>query len=75
MIEEYNFKNLSEIKERDLFTVDLKKSNTIYYQFLSFDGNYYTAQKFQSAEIMKWQEDIRVIIIGRVPSQRCNGSN
>jgi len=60
------YKNLSELKKGDLFTHRLEQFNTVYYEFINFDREYYRAKIFQKNNLIKYRDDIIVMVVGKV---------
>ena len=63
---DYTSGNLSELKKGDLFTHKLEQFNTVYYEFINFDGEYYNAKIFKKDELIKYPDDIIVMVVGKV---------
>ena len=63
---DYTFKNLSELEKGDLYTHKLEELNTVYYEFINFDGEYYHARIFQKDELIQYRDDIIVMVVGKV---------
>jgi len=66
MTTNYTYKNLLELKKGDLFTHKLEQFNTVYYEYINFDGEYYHAKIFQKDELTKYRDDIIVMVVGKV---------
>lgn len=65
MTANYTYKNLSELKKGDLFTRRLEQFNTVDYEFINFDSEYYRAKIFQKNDLVKYRDDIIVMVVGK----------
>jgi len=63
---DYIYKNLSELEKGDLFTYRLEDFDTVYYEFIEFDGKYYHARIFQKEGFTKHLGDLTVMVVGKV---------
>ena len=66
MTANYTYKNLSELKKGDLFTHKLEQFNIVYYEFINFDEEYYQAKIFQKDDLIKYRDNIIVLVVGKV---------
>ena len=66
MESDYTYKNLSELQKGDLFAHKLEQFDTVYYEFINFDGLYYHVKIFQKDEFTKFLADITVMVVGKV---------